>query len=133
MGFKVPQTKAVVYAFACGAAGVAGAVYAMFNDLVSPDSLSILNSFIPCLMTMVGGIGSFFGPICGSAIFSLLDQLTTRYIQYVELVMGILLILVIKFFPMGFVGLFTIAREKWLAGAPAKTAGPVTSTMEEHS
>ncbi len=133
MGFKVPQTKAVVYAFACGAAGVAGAVYAMFNDLVSPDSLSILNSFTPCLMTMVGGIGSFFGPICGSAIFSVLDQVTTRYIQHVELVMGILLILVIKFFPMGFTGLFTLAKEKWLVRTPAKTAAPAASAMEEHS
>jgi branched-chain amino acid transport system permease protein len=133
MGFKVTQTKAVVYFFAAGAAGVAGAVYAMFNDLVSPDSLSILNSFTPCLMTMVGGIGSFFGPICGSAIFSFLDQVTTRYIQHVELVMGILLILVIKFFPMGFTGLFTIAKEKWLTGAPAKTSVPVASAMEEHS
>lgn len=132
LGFKVPQTKAVVYVFACGAAGVAGAVYAIFNNLISTDSLSIFASFTPCLMTVVGGVGSFFGPIWGSAIFSILNQVTSIYIQHVELVMGVLLILVIKFFPSGFTGLFTVAKKKWLARAQAKITGPVARTTKEH-
>ena len=119
MGFKVPQTKAVIYAFAGGFAGIAGAVYAMFNDLISADgALHIMVSFAPILMTMVGGVGSFFGPICGAAIFGLLEELTSRYTERVELVSGVILIVVILFFPMGFMGLLKYLKEKWFTKRP---------------
>lgn len=114
MGFKVPQTKAVVYSFSGGFAGVAGTVYAMFQDLISADgALGIGNSFQPILITLVGGTRSFFGPIWGSAIFAFIEEVTTRYIQQVELVMGLILIFVIMFFPKGFTGLLILIREKW--------------------
>ncbi|MFH1952856.1 MAG: branched-chain amino acid ABC transporter permease [Pseudomonadota bacterium] len=122
-GFKVPQTKAVIYAFAGGFAGVAGSIYAMFNDLISADgALHIMVSFAPILMTMVGGVGSFFGPICGSAIFGLLEELTTRYTERVELVSGVILIAVILFFPMGFMGLLKVIKEKWFSKRLGKGA-----------
>jgi len=66
LGFKVPQSKAVIYAFAGGFAGVAGSIYAMFQNLISAeDGFHVFVSFAPIMMTMVGGIGSFFGPIAG--------------------------------------------------------------------
>jgi branched-chain amino acid transport system permease protein len=114
MGFKVPKTKAVGYSFSGGFAGLAGTVYAMFQDLISADgALGIGNSFQPILITLVGGMGSFFGPIWGSAIFAFIEEVTTRYIQQVELVMGLILIIVIMFFPKGFTGLLGLIREKW--------------------
>jgi branched-chain amino acid transport system permease protein len=114
MGFKVPQTKAVIYAFAGGFAGVAGAIYAMFNDMISADGgLHIMVSFAPILMTMVGGVASFFGPICGAGIFGLITEFTTRYTERVELVSGVILIVVILFFPLGFMGLVRFIKEKW--------------------
>ena len=64
------------------------------------------------MITMVGGIGSFFGPIAGSAIFGLIEELTSRYTERVELVMGLILILVILFAPMGFMGLIQIIKAK---------------------
>jgi branched-chain amino acid transport system permease protein len=116
MGFKVPQTKALIYAFSGGFAGVAGAIYAMFNDLISADGgLHIMVSFAPILMTMVGGVGSFFGPICGAGIFGLIEELTSRYTERVELVSGVILIVVILFFPMGFMGLVRFIKEKWFS------------------
>jgi branched-chain amino acid transport system permease protein len=54
---------------------------------------------------MIGGIGSFFGPIVGVAIFQLVDELILRYTESTELVMGVILILVVMFMPMGFMGL----------------------------
>ena len=128
MGFKVPQTKAVIYTFSGGFAGVAGSIYAMFQDLITADgALHILNSFSPILITMVGGVGSFFGPIWGSAIFGIIDELTTRYTERVELVMGLILIIVIMFFPGGFTGLLGFIKEKWFGKGSDKAA------MEEAS
>lgn len=120
MGFKVPQTKAVIYTFAGGFAGVAGAVYALFQNLISAeDGFHVFVSFAPIMMTMVGGISSFFGPIVGSAIFGIIEELTSRYTERVELVMGLILILVIMYAPMGFLGLIQIIKNKWFGTASA--------------
>jgi branched-chain amino acid transport system permease protein len=67
---------------------------------------------------MVGGIGNFFGPLAGAAIFSILEELTSRYTEQVELVMGLILIVVIMFAPMGFLGLMQILKEKWFGKKP---------------
>jgi branched-chain amino acid transport system permease protein len=122
MGFKVPQTRAVIYTFSGGFAGVAGSIYAMFQDLISAESFSIVTSFSPILMTMIGGVGSFFGPIWGSAIFATIEELTTRYTERVQLVEGLILIIVIMYFPGGFTSLLRLIKEKWLTGLTGKVA-----------
>jgi branched-chain amino acid transport system permease protein len=122
MGFMVPQSKAVIYLFAGGFAGVAGSIFALFQNLISADAFHILVSFIPVMMVMVGGIGNFFGPLAGAAIFSILEELTSRYTEQVELVMGLILIFVIMYAPMGFLGMVQIVKEKWF-GKMSKQAG----------
>jgi branched-chain amino acid transport system permease protein len=105
LGFKVPHTKAIVFLVSGGFAGVAGAVYALFQNLVSTDgALSAYTSFVPIMMSYIGGIGSFFGPLYGSAIMAILDELITRFTERVELVTGSVFILVVMFAPMGLAG-----------------------------
>ncbi len=114
LGFKVPQTKAVVYVVAAAFAGVAGSVYALFQNLISSESLNVFKSFAPITMTMIGGVGSFFGPILGAAIIQIIEELTSRLTEQVELVVGLILILVIVFVPMGCVGLVRSLKQRWL-------------------
>ena len=122
MGFKVPQSKAVIYLFAAAFSGVAGSIYALFQNLISADgALHIMVSFAPIIIIMVGGVGSFFGPIAGSAIMAVVEELTSRYTEHVELVMGLILILVIMFFPMGFIGFVRFIKEKWFGKQSGKT------------
>ena len=123
LGFKVPQTKAVVYVAAGAFAGVAGSIFAMFQNLIAADSaFSILVSFGAVINTLVGGLGSFLGPVCGTAIMQILEELTSRYTDRVELVAGLILILVIMFAPMGFMGFVRAIRLKWLAKAAQKSS-----------
>jgi branched-chain amino acid transport system permease protein len=121
LGFRVPQTKAVVYVIAAAFAGVAGSIYALFQNLISSEALNILKSFAPITMTMVGGLGSFFGPILGAAIIQIMEELTTRYTEQVELVVGLILILVIMFAPMGCVGLVRSLKQKWFVNSAPRT------------
>jgi branched-chain amino acid transport system permease protein len=119
LGFKVPQTKAVIYIVAGAFAGVAGSVYALFQNLIAADDgFNVIVSFAPISMTIVGGIGSFFGPLMGSAIFGMIGEMTSRYTERVELVMGVILILVILYAPYGFMGFISFVRKK-LAKATA--------------
>ena len=128
LGFKVPQTKAVILVFSGAFAGVAGSIYALFQNLISADgAFHVMTSFAPVLMTMIGGVASFFGPIWGSAIFAIIDEITTRYTERVELVIGVILILVILFAPMGFVGFYRIVKEKWSSRRSNRAAMEVSS------
>ena len=122
LGFKVPQTKAVVYVFAGAFAGVAGSIFALFSNLIAADSgFGIMVSFGAVINTLVGGLGSFFGPIWGAAIMQILEELTTRYTDRVELVAGLILILIIMFAPMGFAGFLNWVRQNWFAKSVGKT------------
>lgn len=113
LGFKVTQTKAVIYTLAGAFAGVAGSVYALFQNLIAADdAYHVWVSFAPIMMTMVGGISSFFGPIAGAAIFGIIEELTSRYTERVELVMGLILISIIMFAPLGFVGFVNFLKQK---------------------
>ena len=118
LGFRVPQSKAVIYTVSGCFAGVAGSIYALFQNLISADDgFHVMVSFAPIIMTMVGGITSFIGPLMGAGIFGIIEELTSRYTERVELVMGLILILVILFVPTGFMGFVNFVKQKF-----AKTA-----------
>lgn len=129
LGFRVPQTKTVIYALSCGFAGIAGSIYAMFQDLISASALGIAQSFAPIVMTMVGGVIAFSGPIWGAAIFALIEELTTRYTERVQLVEGLILIIVIIFFPGGFVHLLAVIKGKWLGFIRGKWFGSIKGKL----
>ncbi len=128
LGFKVPQSKAVIIILSSGFAGVAGSIYALFQNLISADdAFHVFHSFVPVIMTVIGGMGSFFGPIIGSGILSIIDEVTSRYTERVDLVTGLILILVIMFAPGGVAGLFGDIRKRWFRKETDKAA------MEENS
>lgn len=113
MGFKVAHTKALIYVISGSFAGIAGSVLALFQNVIAPDlALGPGTSFQVILITMVGGVGSFFGPIWGSAIFTILHEFTSRYIKEVEMLMGAVLIVVMLYFPKGFAGVLELIRKK---------------------
>jgi branched-chain amino acid transport system permease protein len=119
LGFKVAQSKALLLILSAIFAGVAGSLFALFQNLVSVDgALHIFVSFKPIMMAYIGGIGSFFGPILGSGVIHLLDELSSRYVRHVDLLKGVVFILVVLFAPGGLVGVYRRAKARlggWMA------------------
>ena len=114
LGYKLPQSKAIIYVVSGAFSGLAGSLYGLFHNLVSADgSLGAMVSFSPIIASMVGGVGSFFGPIWGTAIFQVIEELTHRFTDRVELVMGAILILVVMFAPAGISGFVNTMKMKW--------------------
>jgi len=115
LGFRVTISKGIVFIVSGFFAGIAGSLYTLFNNLVTPDdSLSLFNSIYPLMMAYIGGTGYFFGPIVGAAILEIFEELATRYTEHIELAKGLLLILTVLFMPYGFVGLCQRLSAKWL-------------------
>ena len=113
LGFKVPESKALVYVVGGAFAGVSGCMYALFQNVISVDVTSGLYSFQPVLMTMVGGIGTFLGPLLGTAFYQVVEEVARHFTERIELVMGLTLIIVILFAPMGFMGLYRNLKARW--------------------
>ena len=116
LGFKVPHSKAIIFIVSGFFAGISGALYAMLQDLVSTDgALTVYMSFFPIMMAFIGGIGSYFGPVYGAAIMTIIDEVASAYTERFELVTGIIFILVVMFAPMGFSGFLDYVKTKWSA------------------
>jgi len=123
LGFKVPQSKAVIYLVSAAFAGVSGSLYGLFHNLVSADgAFGALVSFAPIINIMIGGIGSFMGPILGTALFLVIEEVTSRFTERVELVIGLIFVFVIMFAPLGVLGTAKMLKQRWLAGRTARDA-----------
>ncbi|ACL03686.1 branched-chain amino acid ABC transporter permease [Desulfatibacillum aliphaticivorans] len=107
LGYKVPQTKAIVFAVSGFFAGIAGSLFALFQGIVSTDGvLHIMVSFYPIMAILIGGIGTFFGPILGSGVLIVLEDLIMRYTERAELITGLLFIGVVLYAPGGLLWLW---------------------------
>lgn len=114
LGFNLPQTKAINLIVSGTFAGIAGAVHGLLMKLVSTVGvLDVGTSFKPLMMAYIGGIGSFFGPIVGSGVLHILEDVVIRFTQRIGLVNGTIFILVVLFAPQGLVGLFNTVKAKW--------------------
>jgi branched-chain amino acid transport system permease protein len=123
LGFKVPQSKAVIYLVSAAFAGVSGSLYGLFHNLVSADgAFGALVSFAPIINIMIGGIGSFMGPILGTALFLVIEEVTSRFTERVELVIGLIFVFVIMFAPLGVLGTAKMLKQKWVSGRTARDA-----------
>jgi branched-chain amino acid transport system permease protein len=85
-------------------AGVAGALYAMFNNFVSPSSVALAQSVEGVLMMIVGGVGTLFGGFVGAAAIIALENVVSAYTERWQTVLGITFILIMIFAPEGIIG-----------------------------
>ncbi|WP_336022899.1 branched-chain amino acid ABC transporter permease [Halobellus salinisoli] len=106
----VNPLKYKMYAFVVSSffAGLAGALYGHYTLYINPQSTLAVTWTIDALVVVIlGGMGTFSGPIFGAGLFLLLDNGLSAIVSgYSEAVEGILIILFIIFLPTGLYGLF---------------------------
>ena len=106
-GVNVDALKTITFAISAVFIGAAGAIIATRWTYIDPYiAFNPLFSFMPVLMAIFGGMGQFYGPILGAAIFGYLEEiLLTKFPYYYMLIFGIILIVTILYLPEGLVGL----------------------------
>jgi branched-chain amino acid transport system permease protein len=114
LGFNLPQTRAINLLVSGTFAGLAGAVHGLHMKLVSTVGvLDIGTCFKPLMMAYIGGVGSFFGPILGSGILHILEDVVIRFTDRIGLINGAIFVLVVLFAPQGLIGLYNTLKAKW--------------------
>ena len=103
-GIKLSKYKAMAFTIAAFYAGIGGALYAHLVRFISPESFSADQSSMFLVMILVGGMGTFCGPIIGSTIIIFVTEVLQRFGQYQMLIYGALIIFVLFFMPNGIAG-----------------------------
>ena len=118
IGMNVFRHKLLAYIISSGFTAIAGGLYSGIDKSIHPDMFVWTMSGSIILMTILGGMRSFFGPLIGVAIFILLEDVIGRSTQYWSFVIGIIMITVVMLFPKGVVGI-----SRHFAGLFAKKGG----------
>ena len=106
-GVNVTMVKVMIFAISAIFTGAAGAIMATRWTYIDPYiAFNPLFSFMPVLMAIFGGMGQFYGPILGAAIFAYLEEiLLTKFPYFYMLIFGTILVVSILYLPEGLVGL----------------------------
>jgi branched-chain amino acid transport system permease protein len=104
LGYNVPLHLFIGFTVSGVFAGVAGALYAMFNNFVSPSTVALAQSVEGVLMMIAGGVGTLFGAFVGAAAIIALENVVSAYTERWQMVLGIAFVLIMIFAPEGIVG-----------------------------
>jgi branched-chain amino acid transport system permease protein len=85
-------------------AGLAGAIFAFLKGSVFPVYTESPMSVQPLVMVLLGGVGSPSGPLIGAAVYKILDTVITRYTDYWQAGLGLILVALVLVFPRGIAG-----------------------------
>jgi branched-chain amino acid transport system permease protein len=137
LGIDVPRYKMQVFVLSAAYAALAGALYAHYIRFISPSPFSLLSSLFFLIMAAVGGLTNIWGGLFGAALVTILDQVIRAEVprllprvggEYQTAIYGILLVLIMIFFPRGIVRGVVDARRALVGRSPAV---PVRSTEAE--
>lgn len=106
LGFDVFAIKLVNYIVASALAGLAGGLYALAHNFISPQMAGVDMSTDVVMMVFIGGSGSFFGPLLGTAFFVLVGDWLSSITERWQMVMGVVFILMVIFAPKGVIGAY---------------------------
>lgn len=107
LGVNPYACKLWVHAIAAALTGIAGGIYARYAIFIEPGGVFAFNTGVSILLvSVIGGIGSIWGPVLGGLIFGIVEEELVVYFPNIHLLLyGILLILIILLEPDGLVGL----------------------------
>jgi len=108
LGYRVNQYKLAVFVLSATLAGLAGATKAIVFQLASLTDVHWSMSGEVVLMTLVGGMGTVFGPIVGALVIVTMETYLAQFGAWVTVIQGCVFVLCVLLFREGIVGL--IAR-----------------------
>ncbi len=106
IGFPVVRYKLAAFVIAGAICGLAGALLANHANFISPATINWTQSGDLMVMVILGGLGTQFGPLIGTAAFLLFQEALSRVTEYTGLILGPTLLLVAIFLHGGIEGLF---------------------------
>lgn len=113
LGYNVDRYKLLAFVLSASLAGTAGATKALVFQLASLTDVHWHMSGEVVLMTLLGGLGTVFGPVVGAATIVLLQtQLADKVGSWVTVIIGVIFVVCVMVFRRGIVGEWLAWRKK---------------------
>jgi len=104
LGIPVERHIWLSFSISCFFTALAGTLYALLNNFADPLALHYSLSGYFVVMTVIGGMRTFWGPLLGAAVFVVLqDYISSMTVNWMSFI-GVIFILVVLFFPRGLLG-----------------------------
>jgi branched-chain amino acid transport system permease protein len=128
VGYSQRWVRYVSFCAAGFFAGIAGGLFAVNYEILTAENMGLAASGTVLLMTFIGGVGSFAGPIVGAIVFTFLQSMLSDYTGVWLLYVGILFLATVLFAPMGLAGLVVLHGPAWRARRIHRLVGPYLVT-----
>jgi branched-chain amino acid transport system permease protein len=115
LGYNSFLYKLLAVAISGTVSAAAGATYAILFSYVGSTFASILYSINPLLWTLLGGAGTLLGPLLGTGLMFYVVDFASGWTSAYLLVVGVVLVALVLWFPLGFLGW---VRTRWAAWLP---------------
>ena len=104
LGYKTDQYKWLAFVLSGTLAGFAGALKVFVAQNASLTDVHWTQSGEIVLMTLVGGLGTVFGPVVGAFIIVAMQQYLAGFGQWVTVIQGVIFVACVLLFRRGIVG-----------------------------
>jgi branched-chain amino acid transport system permease protein len=109
--------------------GIAGALFAINYEILTEENLNASSSGVILLITFLGGVGFFFGPIIGAIAFTLLQTVLSLETELWAFYAGTLFLATVMYFPGGLAGLLMMHVPVFRLGNQKKLIMPYLKTL----
>jgi branched-chain amino acid transport system permease protein len=104
LGYRTDRYKLMAFVLSATLAGLAGATKALVFQLASLTDVHWSMSGEAVLMTLVGGLGTVFGPVVGAFIIIAMQNYLAQFGQWVTIIQGFIFIICVLAFRRGIAG-----------------------------
>ena len=104
LGYRTARYKLAAFVLSAGLAGLAGATKVIVSQNASLTDVRWEMSGEVVLMTLVGGLGTIFGPVLGAFIIIAMQQYLAEFGQWVLVIQGVIFVACVLAFRRGIVG-----------------------------
>jgi branched-chain amino acid transport system permease protein len=105
LGYKVDRYKLLAFVLSASIAGLAGSLKALTLGFVTLSDVGQGTSGEVILMTLLGGSGTFLGPVVGASVVLTLEEYLSDHVgAWVSVIIGAIFVVCVMIFRRGFVG-----------------------------
>jgi branched-chain amino acid transport system permease protein len=104
LGLNPWRYKLAAFVLAADVAALSGALYPMLRGFVSPELMYFQVSGNAVIMTIMGGVGTLVGALYGSVMLTVLKSVLGTFTEHHLIIIGVLFMLSVIFFPKGLIG-----------------------------
>lgn len=104
LGYHVSTYKLIAFIISAFVAGIAGATKAIVFGLATLTDVHFQMSGDVVLMTLLGGLGTVFGPIVGAMVVTAMEQYFAQFADWVAVIQGAIFVTCVMLFRAGIVG-----------------------------